>query len=123
MGDRPDDWTWFRTQPVVVPLNVAELIEDDLPHPGLMGLDEALENFDKHFDAINNDADVDAWDHGIETITARYINEYRLYAERFSHRGPQPCRSDTWTVRRRARRGRYRPQQPLVGVDGDHQPR
>src|SRR4051794_14283778 len=38
MGDRPDDWTWFRTQPIVVPLNVAELIEDELHHPGLMGL-------------------------------------------------------------------------------------
>ena len=85
MGDRPDDWTWFRTQPVVVPLNVAEIVEDELHHPGLMGLGEALENFDKHFDAINSDADVDAWDHGIETITARYVNEYRLYAERFSH--------------------------------------
>ena len=83
IGDQPDDWTWFRTQPVVVPLNVAELIEDELHHPSLMGLGEALENFDKHFDAIDSDADVDAWDHGIETITARYTSEYRLYAERF----------------------------------------
>lgn len=84
MGDQPDDWTWCRTQPVVIPLNVAELIEDELHHPSLMGLGEALENFDKHFDTINSDADADAWDHGIETITARYTTEYRLYAERFS---------------------------------------
>jgi len=84
MGDQPDDWTWFRTQPVVVPLNVAELIEDERHHPGLMGLGEALENFDRHFDTIDNDADVDAWDHGIETITVRYTDEYRLYAERFT---------------------------------------
>ena len=84
MGDRPNDWTWFRTQPIVVPLNVAELIEDERHHPGLMGLGEALESFDKHFDMINSGADVDAWDHGIETITARYTTEYRRYAERFS---------------------------------------
>lgn len=84
MGDRPEDWTWFRTQPIVVPLNVAELIEDDLHHPGLMGLSEALENFDRHFDTIDSHDDVDAWDHGVETITARYTEEYRLYAERFT---------------------------------------
>ena len=84
MGDRPDDWTWFRTQPIVVPLNVAEVIEDELHHPGLMGLGGALENFDRHFDTINSDADVDAWDYGIETIAARYTEQYRLYAQRFT---------------------------------------
>ena len=84
IGNQPDDWTWFRTQPIVVPLNVAELIEDERHHPGLMGLGEALENFDRHFDTINSEADVDAWDHGIEAIAARYTDEYRSYAERFS---------------------------------------
>ena len=84
MGSRPDDWSWFRTQPIVIPLNVAELIEDERHHPGLMGLGEALENFDRHFDTLTNDTVVDAWDHGIETITARYTAEYRLYAERFT---------------------------------------
>jgi len=82
-GDQPDDWAWFRTQPVVVPLNVAELIEDELHHPGLMGLGEALENFDKRCQPIDGD-DVEDWDRGIETITARYTDEYRLYAERFA---------------------------------------
>ena len=82
-GDQADDWAWFRTQPVVVPLNVAELIEDELHHPGLMGLGEALENFDTRYQQVDGD-DVDAWDRGIETITARYTDEYRLYAERFT---------------------------------------
>jgi excisionase family DNA binding protein len=68
----------------VIPLNVAELVEDELHHPGLMGLGEALENFDRHFDTINSDADVDAWDYGIDTITARYTEQYRLYAQRFT---------------------------------------
>ena len=84
MGDRPDDWTWFRTQPIVIPLNVAELIEDELHHPGLMGLGEALENFDRRLDSLYDDCDIDAWDYGIDTITARYTAEYRLYAERFT---------------------------------------
>src|SRR4051812_12652189 len=61
MGDRPDDWSWFRTQPVVIPLNVAELIEDELHHPGLMGLGEALENFDRRLDSLDNDCGMDAW--------------------------------------------------------------
>ena len=56
MGDRLDDWTWFRTQPVVIPLNVAELIEDELHHPGLMGLGEALENFDRRLDTLSDDS-------------------------------------------------------------------
>jgi hypothetical protein len=84
MGDRPDDWTWFRTQPIVIPLNVAELIEDELHHPGLMGLGEALENFDRRLDSLYDNGGMDAWDYGIDTITARYTTEYRLYAERFT---------------------------------------
>lgn len=84
MGSQPEDWSWFRTQPIVIPLNVAELIEDELHHPGLMGLGEALENFDRHFQTLDTDTAVDAWDHGIDTITARYTEQYRLYAERFT---------------------------------------
>ena len=90
MGDQPDDWTWFRTQPIVVRLNVAELIEDEHHHPGLMGLDEALENFDRRYESADTEHDVDAWDHDIDTITARYTTEYRLYAERFTARRTQP---------------------------------
>jgi len=69
-------------QPVVIPLNVAELIEDELHHPGLMGLGEALKNFDRRLDSFDDDCGMDAWDHGIDTITARYTAEYRMYAER-----------------------------------------
>ena len=68
----------------MIPLNVAELIEDELHHPGLMGLGEALENFDRRLDTLNDDCDMDAWDCGIDTITTRYTTEYRLYAERFT---------------------------------------
>lgn len=84
MGSQPEDWCWYRTQPVVVPLNVAELIEDEVLHPGLMGLGEALETFDRDFDPIAGDPDTDAWDHGLHMITTRYTEQYQLYAQRFT---------------------------------------
>lgn len=84
IGDQSDAWTWYRTQPVVIHLNVAELIEDELHHPGLMGLDEALENIGRRHESAASEQDLDVWDREIETITDRYISEYRHYAERFT---------------------------------------
>ncbi len=83
MGNDRADWLWFRTEPVTVSLNVAELIEDDLTHPGLMGIDEALESLGRHYESAA-DADLDAWDSDIEDVTARYTTEYLLYADRFT---------------------------------------
>jgi hypothetical protein len=80
MGDLPDEWTWCRTQPILVRLNVAQLIEDGLHHPGLMGLDEALENLGKRYESADREQDLDAWDSDID----RYTSEYRLYAQRFT---------------------------------------
>jgi hypothetical protein len=84
IGDQPEDWTWYRTQPIVIHLNVAELIEDGLHHPGLMGLDEALENIGRRHESAGREQDLDLWDREVETVTARYISEYRHYAERFT---------------------------------------
>jgi len=84
MGNLPEDWTWFRTQPIVIRLNVAELIEDGLHHPGLMGLDEALENLGKRYESASGEQDLDAWDRDIDAVTDRYTSEYRRYAERFA---------------------------------------
>jgi len=84
MGDDRADWLWFRTAPVTVGLNVAELVEDDLTHPGLMGLDEALETLGKHHESAAVNPDLDAWERDIEVVTARYTHEYLVYAERFT---------------------------------------
>jgi hypothetical protein len=84
MGDLPDDWTWFRTQSIVIRLNVAELIEDGLHHPGLMGLDEALENLGKRYESASSEQDLDAWDSDIDAVTDRYTTEYRRYADSFA---------------------------------------
>ena len=88
MGDFPEHWTRFRTQPIVIHLNVAELVEDGLHHPGLMGLDEALENPGKRYESADTEQDLDAWDSEIETVTHRYATEYRLYADRFTATAP-----------------------------------
>ncbi len=114
MGDLPEHWTWFRTQPIVIHLNVAELIEDGLHHPGLMGLDEALENLGKRYESADTEQDLDAWDSEIETVTDRYATEYRLYAERFTARRTEHRQRHPRSVRRRHRRGRHRPEQHLV---------
>ena len=84
-GNDRDDWAWFRTQPIIVRLNVAELIEDEQHHPGLMGLDEALENIGSRYESAASEQDLDAWDLEIDMVTARYTTEYRLYAKRFTH--------------------------------------
>lgn len=83
-GNDPGDWIWFRTQPIVVRLNVAELIEDGLHHPGLMGLDEALEVIGRRYESAATEQDLDAWDSEIDMVTDRYMTEYRLYAARFT---------------------------------------
>lgn len=84
MGDLPEDWTWSRPQPILVRLNVAQLVEDELHHPGLMGLDEAIESLGRRYESANGEQDLDAWDGEIDSVTDRYVSEYRRYAERFA---------------------------------------
>ncbi len=47
MGDEPGEWQRFRTEPIVVPLNIAELIESGDHHPGLAGLDDVIEAIER----------------------------------------------------------------------------
>src|SRR5690349_18413090 len=42
LGDDAASWWHYRTDPLVVRLNVAELMEGGDLHPGLLGLDDAL---------------------------------------------------------------------------------
>jgi hypothetical protein len=83
MGDQSDDWAWLRTQPIVIRLNVAELVDHGLLHPGPMGLNEVLESLGRWYESAVSDQDLDACDSEIDTVTARYTTEYRLYADRF----------------------------------------
>ena len=119
IGDQPEDWTWYRTQPIVVRLNVAELIEDGLHHPGLMGLDEALENIGGRHESAGREQDLDAWDPrsrqsltGTPPSTATTPND--------SPASLAPRRTDPRVDRGRVRRGRHRSEQHLV-VDRRHQ--
>ncbi|BAK34872.1 hypothetical protein MLP_18580 [Microlunatus phosphovorus NM-1] len=85
VGDEPDSWWTYRTEPLIVPLNVAELIEISDLHPGLLGLDDAIDAIGQHYESATcDDAALDAWDAEIDTLITRYKAEYQAYAERFT---------------------------------------
>lgn len=86
VGDEPDSWWTYRTEPLIVPLNVAELIEGSDLHPGLLGLDDAIDTVGLRYCSADDedDAVLDAWDWDIEVLIERYKTEYQAYAERFT---------------------------------------
>ena len=84
MSDRPGDWLWFRTEPLIVPLNVAELIEGCDRHPGLAGLDDAIATIEERYASTDDDHELDACDSQIDAAIARYTDAYRSYGERFT---------------------------------------
>lgn len=88
VGDEPDSWCTYRTEPLIVPLNVAELIESGDCHPGLLGLDDAIDAVGLRYSSADDedDAVLDAWDWDIEVLIERYRTEYRSYATRFAAR-------------------------------------
>lgn len=95
LGDDAGDWIQSRTEPLVVPLNVSELIEDG-QHPGLLGLDGALDARDeRHLGTADND---DAYEVEIDEIADRYTDEYRRYGERFSEAVTAAVKGDGLTV-------------------------
>ena len=84
MGDEPDRWLSYRTEPLVVPLNVAELVESGDWHPGLLGLDDATAAADHKQDSGVTDNVATPGDADIDEVTTRYTSEYRRYADRFA---------------------------------------
>ena len=75
----------YRTEPLLIPLNVAEIIDDRELHPGLVTLDEAIEVIDRRYIGIEEtEAALDAWTVEVETLSDRYEAEYKRYAERFA---------------------------------------
>jgi hypothetical protein len=85
LGTVGDDWvTWrtFRTEPLVIPLNVAELIQGR-DHPGLLSLDDALEAVGLRYESAGDDEEAqNAWHAQVEALISRYRSEYRAYANR-----------------------------------------
>ena len=79
-GNDLDTWLLHRTQPVHITLNVAELVEGS-HHPELLSLAAVIEQILNR--ALKDGIDTtDA--QKVERITARYRDEYRSYAERFT---------------------------------------
>jgi len=75
-----DPWLPHRTQPVLITLNVAEIVEGG--HPELLDLAAAIDKIVNQ--ALREGAAETAAEQAIEVITARYRDEYRSYAERFT---------------------------------------
>jgi len=84
MGDDPDDWLPLRTEPLAISLNVAELVEGGDLHPGLLGLDAAVDEVGARYELAVEDEALDAWDTEVDALTNRYVEEYRRYADRFT---------------------------------------
>lgn len=86
VGEEPDAWWSYRTQPLVITLNVAELIEKGDYHPRLLGLADAIDTVGLRYTSADPDDDtvLDAWDSEIEQLIQRYQAEYQHYAERFT---------------------------------------
>lgn len=84
MGDDPDDWLSLRTEPLAITLNVAELVESGDLHPGLLGLDAAVDEVGARYESAVEDEAFDACDTEIHALTNRYVEEYRRYADRFT---------------------------------------
>lgn len=83
IGNEPNDWPTYRTERLLVPVNVAELVENADLHPGLLGLDEAIDVIGLRYASADDDETLDAWDAEIEAVIRRYETEYRAYADRF----------------------------------------
>lgn len=83
MGDQPDDWTRLRTEPLAVPLNVAELVEDGVQHPGLLGLDDAMAVIEARYLDTEDEALLEQCDSEVGAVITRYAGAYRDYGERF----------------------------------------
>jgi hypothetical protein len=83
IGDDPNDWLPLRTEPLAITLNVAELVESGDLHPGLLGLDAAVDEVGVRYESAVEDEAFDAWDTEIDALTNRYVEEHSRYADRF----------------------------------------
>lgn len=86
VGDDQKDLLRLRTEPVVVTLNVAEILEGLDLHPGLLTVDEAIYACEERFQddgRLVQDDDPEL-DNAIATIEDRYTHEFAAYATRFA---------------------------------------
>lgn len=82
VGFHPDDLASARTEPIVVTLNIAEMLEHLDLHPGLLTLAEALAACDERH--ADDDPESLVVDEELAEIEQRYDREFSAYAERFT---------------------------------------
>lgn len=84
VGDEPADLYRFRTEPISVPINVAELIENSGCHPGLIGLEDAFDEICDRYASGNGDDDSAAYEWDAAATIDRYTVSYRTYGAAFA---------------------------------------
>ncbi len=85
LGEDLSDLLRVRTEPIVVRLNVAEILEGLDLHSGLLTVDEAVDACEVRFrdEGLRVDDDPELED-AIAVIEDRYAREFAAYAERFA---------------------------------------
>lgn len=84
MGQDSSHWASLRTEPLVIPLNVAERVEDSALHPGLVGLTDARDRLDdRSSDAVDDDPRAGDYDFELADLERRYSLTFATYAARF----------------------------------------
>lgn len=85
VGDDQLDLLRVRTEPVVVTLNVAEMLDGLDLHPGLLTMDDAIYAFEEQVQGdgrpVDDDSDLEEANTSIE---GRYAAGFAAYAERFT---------------------------------------
>lgn len=82
VGDDPSDLLRERTEPIVVTLNVAEMLERLDLHPGLLTIAEALNACEERYE--DEDSECVDLEEELASIEDRYTREFASYAERFA---------------------------------------
>jgi len=82
VGDDLGEWLPHRTQPVIISLNVAQVVEGGL-HPDLLGLAAAIDRVAERCTRGEGPSTLVAGQAAIDAVVAWYRDEYRSYADRF----------------------------------------
>lgn len=83
VGDEPSDLLRERTEPIVVTLNVAEMLEGLDLHPGILTVAEALNACEERCEEID-DSECIELEEELNAIEDRYTREFASYVERFA---------------------------------------
>lgn len=84
VGEDSSDLLRLRTEPVIVPLNVAQLIENGDHHDGLVGLDYVPDKINSCYEFAEDDQELIKFEQETAAAVSRYELSYRTYGASFA---------------------------------------